>query len=361
MKKIFSIAALAAVTLFAASCVKSNVGTSDEVGNTGITVKISGPAATRAVLDAGSTNLAPEIDETLESYIYVVQGDGGAVLHFEALDVDEAMTPGTGQKLADGDKIFPTNAEVYILANIPADVTIPGDNFASMADIAATESLIIMDSGTNSDWQKPAMANQSGDSKPIVPLDAANNEYQVSIDITPLYGRIELHGVEGGASIDKFTITGVYVDDYFRSFNMIGQGTGDLNSKGQDPVFTGWWGDPCNLTWDRSASTDLVVPATDKVWAFHFGGGSIVRFILAVKDVEYNDAEPDPINPRETEGFVTVKGYNVNAPFTRGNIYVVESLSFNKVGKLPNDELVGITANVKIKNWNVVPVNPSTK
>ncbi len=369
MKKLFLLAALAAMAF--ASCEK---GPKVPAGQASITIKIAGESATRAY----SAPVSDFIPEITTGYIYVVEGT--TILHSETL----TARPGTaGQTLADG-RLFPATSQIYVLANVPSDVT-GYTEFGSFTDIQNAVSEISYSAPRNTDYKHPAMGNKDG--LLVGVTETSEGVAEVEVSIAPLYARIELAGVKAGEWIQRFKVTGVWLDDYNTSFSMTGVGK-TLKSMGQDVsvLNSTWFGDmtPAAALSDGGwaswsilddASRQNSVKPTEGIWAYHVGGGSTARFIIELTDVyAYPPMDPEDLSQgpnsmgqatliQNGEGgntvYITVSGYGAFAgPFKPGNIYQVSTIEFNEVGDMPNDEGVTITATIKVIPWNPVPLTP---
>ncbi len=225
MKKLFFAAAAAAMVM-GVSCTEST----PDNGNASITVRISGPSSsTRAIETPADENPAPMIDENGTHFVYVISG--GTIVHSEPLT---AITEGSVQPLAGGAKQFSPNSQVYILANIPANTTGGNPaNFGSMTSIENAVSAISYAPGDshNTSYEYPAMGNYKG----IAAAIGSPNESGVAtaaVSLEPLFARVELQGIEGGEWIKSFTVKNVYIDEYYSSFSMTGEGS-VIHSMGQ--------------------------------------------------------------------------------------------------------------------------------
>lgn len=364
MKKHFLLAATAAMALIV-SCMPE---TSDD-GKASITVKIAGSSSQTRLPEAPATDLAPTINPGGTHYVYVLTS--GTVVHSEPLTVTEE---GQEQALAGGEKRFDRNSSVYILANIPENVTGTPSSYGSMSAISEAVSAISYLSGgeANLDYTQPAMGNATGTAAQIGQADISGVA-TVEVALSPLFSRVELQGIIGGPWVKSFTVKGVYLDDYYSSYSMTGAGS-VLNSLGQaSTIPDSQFGDQVadgNGAWE--VGNGPVTAAEDKVWAYHVGAGSLVRIIVALDDViiykgkDDGDGNTIPDTTQmedQVDGkFVTVTGYSRPnfTTFERGYIYSVSPITFDQVGEI-NDDMVAITAEVSVKKWVKVSLDPITE
>lgn len=398
MKKLSILAALAAVAM--TSCLKGQE-TADPNPEVKIVVKINGGEQTRAEGVAAGTALMPAISNPGMHWIYILD-DANTVLHSEELDVTASQST-EGQEISGGDK-FPIASKVYILANIPDNLSngtssITPAGLSDWNQIQAAQSAIVygatMAAGRNVDYEHPAMANESGAAASLNPYDDydANGNpttAEANVGITPLYARIELAGVKGDKFVENFNVEAVYLDNYYSAFTMTGVGVGQLNKAGQQITFPAdWFGDVYSTplpatTGDRTTGTGVVAPTTgtDSRWVYHVGPGEFANFIVKLSGVTVFPADssdpttPDasavavtPISDSDENGnwWITTTGYtgeNSTFKFQRGYIYEVSPIVFSGAGEgavladTPNPVGVSITAKVTVKPWNTYQITP---
>ncbi len=376
MKKLFLIAAAAAMVMV--SCDKGP-GTGSSEGDTRVVVKISGAQpSTRMVGGAAASNLTPTLET---AYVYVI-GTDDAVVFGEDLVVGDAT--GAGHMIGDG-MLFSPDVRIFILGNWPSDV-IPA-NLNSLADIEAKTSAV----SNNVNYLKPAMSNYNTATKSSAPVaivaDVDAGTATVTVPISPLYSRLELGQIKGGAHVVSFKVAGVYVNNYYSDFTMTGVGKNIYNHVDGSTDFTGVMGDTAG--WVAPASspntpdTAIAKPGATSVWAYHVGAGSAATFIIKMTDIlilevvkpadENGDGEElatVPTTPKKpgstddmTEAYITVTGYSdlSTGVFERGMIYTVTSLEFDHVQLAetpPVDPLVTIEAKVTINPWGTKTITP---
>ncbi len=329
MKRLFILAASAAMLMV--SCDRSPVSIPE--GQTSIVVKISGPGGGTRFSDTPATTSTTSVSITGgRNYVYVVEGS--TITWQEALT---AVPGGAGQTLAStageggGQRYFPKTAKIYILANIPASILAP-ESFTTMTDIE--EAIVAISTTALSDYTKPAMGNVGGTPKSLDEVlgeGTATPTATANVTISPLFTRVELAGVNGGTRMASFTLAGVYLNNYHSSYSMTGAGS-ELKDSGKSTTFNlaSWLGDEPGASWSSDADNvtdqETIVPAEDKVWAYHVGAGTLVKVILHLTDpmvyeidTPASGEEPEKLRTEATalkidgnpvtEAFLTVSNY----------------------------------------------------
>jgi hypothetical protein len=345
MRKLFLMAAAAAMVLFTASCSKENNGTGKET--TQLSIKISGVIASRAVEAPGST--AVGTIQLTNGQIFVIN-PMGAVTYSEVLNVSQAT--GAGQTLSSQ---VAADSRVFIVGNIPAGETGAVAALANFAAIEAYTSLMT----TQSNYREAALSNSDGQPAAIgTPVSGVSS---VSVSIKPLISRIELVQVRGGANITAFTVTGVYADDYYPSFTYAGGFSGTMFSQNQNTTFAGI-GDPGS--WAAASSPLIAAPASPNVWAHNVASGGVTRLIIVLEGVQYNDSGA-LVDLTGTTYYLTVSGYNNlgSTVFERGKIYRIggaNGITFNPddLGLVPNPVDIDLIVNVLVEEWVLVTPDP---
>lgn len=336
--------AAAMVALVLTSCSKVKP---EDSKTTQLSIKVSGVVKSlKSVEDPAKTD-AGTIQLT-DGYIFVFNPLGALTLG-EALNVTAATT--TGQVLS---APVPSDSRVYLIGNLPAGFT--PSAITSQAELEAINTLI----GTQTDYTKATLANVSGKPDTFTPVgDVAT----LNVSLSPVVSRLELTQVKGAAApaageafITEFTVTGVFVDDYYPSFNFIAQGTGTMFSQGKSTTFTGI-GDTGSWVAD---ATPIATPGTGKVWAHNLAARGVGRFILRLENVKYDDGTgsiTDIAEPR----YVTVKSYSNlgSLGFERGKIYRIGgangiSILPGDLALTPNPSNIDLTVEVTIVEWVLV-------
>lgn len=353
-----TLAAAAALTMGVTSCSKDDNGGAGQGDKTPtqLSIKLSGviqsAPGTKAIEGQGLT--APGTIQLTSGHIFVID-PLGAVIGNEALNVSQATSP-TGQ-LFTGQ--VPSDSRVYIVGNIPSADQATIAALGSFSAIQAATSLMT----TQTDYDEAALANSDGAPASIT-VNASNNTATVNVSIKPLISRMELVQVKGGTSIKAFDVTGVYVDDYYPSFNYAGGHSGAIVSNNQGTTFAGL-GDAS--TW---SATDAVTPGTfiadpqtsgnGDVWAYQVASGALPRFIIELDNIEYEDALNNTVT-LSGKHYLTVKSYTSlgSATFERGKIYRIgaaNGITFdeNDITITPNQVDVDLTVEVSIEEWVLV-------
>ncbi|MDR2894146.1 MAG: hypothetical protein LBU97_01635, partial [Alistipes sp.] len=286
MRKLFLMAA-AAATLFV-SCETSGGGGSEvEIGPTRLTIKL--PAARTASRGGAAPDNANQTRATeapgsegvlslTDGHIFVMDGSTGEVILQEPLDMDGAVDAGGAFTHilggAETPAEVPSDALVYVIGNVPGDVNVGG--MESWSDISAAVSSM----AGNSDYATAAMANSTGAGEAIT--IAADGLAEASIELTPLFSRLELHSVTGGENIVSFTVSGVFVYDYDTAFTMTGAPAGTHRPLSQN--VTGNMGNTGN--WE-SGDDKVATAGGGSVWAYHVPSAGLPRFVIRLSDLVY--------------------------------------------------------------------------
>ncbi len=389
MNKLFLIAATAAL-FFATGCERTN---SIPAGQSRIVVKLNGvkaPTPTRNVeapADASGTDDEAQSEATLETaWVFVISEAEGVFC--EQIDniadaVANGFTIGEGKGTSGdyNDKLFPSDSRVYILGNVPSDVD--PESLTSWTDIEEAVSVISYTDGEqlNVDFTKPAMANADGKPAELKNVEPKEHTADVEIALSPLYSRVELHKITGKSHIVDFDVAGVYINNYYRAFDMTGAGYADEDDEdlkffvhpAGSTTFDGW-GDTDG--WESSTGTKsgngvqpratVNGPDDGKVWAYNVGSGSVVTFIIELTNVRYYAEDEDTHDFDESPStysekmYLNVVGYTgLVGKFERGNIYRIEDLQFD-VTDLTEDPVTGVSieASVNVLNWKVKALSP---
>lgn len=364
MKKFFLMAATAATTLFAACSTNDEGVVKPEAGMANVTINISGvqAAQTRALDALGETGKL-----TLSNgYILVING-ADQVSYKEMLSITPLTAGATAVTQTLAQKV-PTDSRIYILGNIPSDINV--DTMFTLASIEDAVSAI----ANNTSYTGAVLANSTGAVAPLSDIDTTAGTAKCVIHLSPLFSRMELVKVVGGEHITGFTVAGVYVDDYFASFNMMGGAEGTQWSQGTSKDFTQATTDKMSTvgTWAATkVGTEWIsAPASGQIWANHMAASGLPRFIIHLKNITYLAERPgDPGNydvPATVAGdrYLTVTGYDeALTNFVRGKIYRVGSTAGIKfelkdLGQTPNPTDVNVTATVDVIDWMIETLTP---
>jgi hypothetical protein len=219
-------------------------------------------------------------------------------------------------------------------------------------------------------YQEAMVANTTGapvniaTSTPGTP-GATPGTATANVNIAPLYSRIELVKVVGGPTVQSFTVTGVFVDNYFSRFTLTGNAAGPIKYQRQSTE----WGDNIGDTgsWPSTGATGNTVSqppiptggTANDVWAYHVASADMPRLIIRVESML--PAAPQAVS------YLTVTSWNgVGANrFERGQIYRIGNtvnntgalmIDPNKLAPVPNADYVNVTVNVTVDNWQIVPI-----
>jgi hypothetical protein len=379
MKKILLFAAAAAMAF--TSCIEGG-GTVIPEGETTITVKIAGlhNVETRAIESPASDNTSTPLlnaASVKNGWVYVLDPNGNVVGN-EELEIPQ---PDAGQEIEDG-RTFDKSSVVYILANYPANLTnalgesVTPASLTTLEAIKAAQAQIVYDATTpanshNTNYLEPAMANVDGVPSELEAPQGGTATAQVTI--APLFARVELAGLTGtGAQLYNYEVAGVYLDNYYSAFSMSGEGVGEKHSAGNEDNFpAGWIGDV--YTTPVASNGKGYTPGTNQVWAYHAGAATLVpNFIVKLVNVNYyaytdqsHTTLEDELTKDENPLYLYVRGFtksgaDFTGPFETGKIYKIGKISFlyENLTVTINPNLVSVTAEVEVKDWEIVNLVP---
>jgi hypothetical protein len=277
-------------------------------------------------------------------HIFVID-PAGTVISGAAMNV-AAATSATGQTITTP---VATNSRVYVLGNIPNGVDVTTlTTFERIRQTAVTIS-----TSQQNNYRQAAMANVSGQPANVTVTGTTGN---VTVEISPLFSRMELNEVRGGATITGFTVTGVFVDSYFPSFTLTGDSSGSIRYQSQSTNFAGVMGDTGNWVATGAAGNMVAVPATGQVWAYHTASADVPRFIVRLENITSSSTTITGTR------YITVTGYTglSSNRFERGRIYQVPTITFNEtqLATTPNPTHVPITVVVRQVDWIPTALTP---
>ena len=344
--------AVAAFIVSFTSCTKENAGVKSSDEMTQLSVRIHGAVSTRAVELSGS-NVAGtiQIPSGGNHSIFVISPQGN-VIEYVDLDADEVLSA-SGQVLPVSVR---ADSRVYIICNIPNDDAATIQALTTFGAIQSAISAI----ATQTDYTEVTLANVTG-----VPVGftAINGEATVNITIGPLVSRLELVKVQAavnsvGDIISTFSVTGVYVDDYYPEFTYTGGGSGTPFTQGQSTEFYGI-GDAGD--WIASGTPLAAMPDDNKIWAHQVVSKGVPRFIIRLEDVKYIPNGGSEIALSDTY-YLTVKGYTFGGnPVTnleRGKIYRIGAnngitFTYDDLSLTPNPVDINLNVMVSIQEWMI--------
>jgi hypothetical protein len=348
-----------------------------EAVSTTLSLRVSGSiSSTRGT---GSVE-EPGINEVntiqLENGHIILLSDQNSMIAHTALVVDEVR--GAGQTIQN----VPSDARVYIIGNIPANVdfvgalTNPSNGLNSLASIRAFTASM----ASQGDYTTTVLSNFNNQSAPIV-LDPADDELSsVVVSINPAISRLELHQIYAKQEADSkgimtgYTVTGVFLDDYHEYFTFGGGAFGNPIRILQNPDnfkigLPGTWKAAWTMPFPGASLGNAWVstPTGDNAWTFNVAaqGVYVPRLVIRLEDIEYTDNNDDP-QTIDGIGYVTITGYsNASGTFTtfeRGRIYRIgaeRGFTFGPadIHKEPNPEGIRLDVTVNIMEWILEDLN----
>ncbi|MDR0332995.1 MAG: hypothetical protein LBI15_05970 [Dysgonamonadaceae bacterium] len=333
-----------------------------ESQETAVAISLLG-AKNRAVQTPGTEAVA-QLDGS--GHIYVLN-------HLGDVEYEEAFTAAiltsAGQQL--NPKVLNSNS-IYIIANIPTGLAGAAANLSTLDEIKAFNALIT----TQLDYKEAALANV--DAKPVLIGDPSHTKtgdvVRMLVQINPVISRMELAAV--GTSddrIESFTVTGVYVDSYYRQFNFGGSfdvaagkyeqySSKDFSAYGTpmgqwhaNTRVGGWISEEISGRQVAHPRADIAVA---QHWAHNVVAGYLPRFIIEVDNVKVDETKVEPVVGKR---YITISGYKGLSAFQRGRIYVVGGSGLNggidfeleDLKEIPNPEEVTVIVDVEVIKWEV--------
>jgi hypothetical protein len=352
MKKIL-LASIALSAMAFASCSQSG---SEESGQPSepletlvVKLDMEEAPATRMITAPGTTGQLKLND----GHIFIINGAGSVVQHV-TLDV-AAATSAAGQTIATP---VSSASRVYILGNVPASVNAASIN--SWDQIQTT--VVNFQSAGQTDYTKALLANADGQAASITTNTSVTPATgSVTVQLSPLYSRMELAQVSGGPNIVSFTVTGVYVDRYYNAFTLTGNSSGTVWNQSTNTDFTGNIGDTGSWASTGAQGSAVANPGTGQSWTYHMAAADVPRFIVKIENLVYmnNGQQTTVTAPR----YITVSGYSGTTitKFERGKIYQIANLQFNEnnAATTPNPQNVVLNVKTQVVDWVPTPLTPT--
>ena len=348
MKKIL-FAAIAMCVVAFASCTNTTGGGEELPENVALTIRLQAPASTQEPATRMVTTPAAPGQLTISNGHIFVLDQSGTVVANMPMNVAQA-TGATGQAVG----TVATNSRVYVLANVPAGVEPATLNTWDRI----RQTTVTISASQQNNHANAALANVSGQPAAITVTGAgAAATGSATVEVNPLFSRMELTNVVGTGAITAYTVAGVYIDSYFDSFNLDGSPSGQIHYQAQSTNLAGWRGD--TGTWAATGTPGNLTasPGAGQVWAQHVASADLPRFILRLTGVSTT------AGPQAGDRYVTVTGYTgAGAParFERGRIYQVGTITFNEnnLAMTPNSTYVPLNVMVRMVDWVPVQLTP---
>lgn len=354
MKKNLFLLAFTAMIMLATSCQRGGEGDSDLKPDKDLKVRIANVGVKKRSIDTPAQ--ASQI--TLENGIIFVLNSKGDVTYKEAINTTQIT--GVGQVLAQ--QVAKTD-KVYIVANLTEALTTKLNTAANLTLTKINEELLSIASTVGADYTKATLANSDAQSKAII-VSSTDATATVSVNISPVYSRIELASVEGSAGTDNtlssFDVMGVYVTDYHMQYTLGGLFGGSIYEQKQSLDFSnvdnamkneGVWSSAATGT----ADVYSVIPEAGKSWVYNSPAGGLPRLIVKLKNIvgEMGGLALDPTN----EYYLSLTSYSKSGvaitKMERAKVYRLEKIAFdlNQIAEKPNEDQVTLTVKVTVVDW----------
>lgn len=359
MKKILAFAAAAA--LLFTSCIVGGDETERNAakGKTRLTVTIAGtsvPGATRAVLEApgeeGEKNDLNDVTIFIldpDGYVIAAQAYDAASVTAAAEAADDA--PGAGADGTNGwlfefGESIPKDSEVFIVGNVPAASQAALVKRQTLAQIIASYSPVSSFAAVG-DYLESTVANEAGEPVAITEgtvvdgIDNADGTAELAVTLVPVISRLELASVESAGIITGFTVSAIYLFDYYPNYTYGSSYNGAKQTLAEGDDFND---DPDIALSGKIVIDDDVVaqqvggtgiysakPANGEVWAFNVAAGS--KPMLVVELTALTSSYDEPGNPSiqpAAKRYLRMTGYkSVPGNFAPATIYRIPAIKFD--------------------------------
>ncbi len=339
----------------------------DPVCTVDLSIKLDGaPTRVTRAVEAGAQTTGVSIQTGSNSLIFVADADGAIV---QTVEVSNDATSENGQSLPNP---VAETSQIYVLANIPDDQIAAFKAFRTLSAVMQATSTIESQEGRFN--TNPAMANKSG----AVPATSVGSSGVLSVTVEPLYARVEIASIEvkadaAGNEITDFTVTGVFVDNYYESFTWTGGAAGEAVSKlgsfDEDPAATvldAWEADYMKDegSWAANESQKAIPDGgANNVWGYNVATGDQVPVVIVrIEGITYEDASGTALTAGGAR-YLTVTGFKDVSAISKGEVYRLGgskpfAFSFSNLGTKPYEEATAMTVHVDVEQWNVVDYEP---
>lgn len=366
MKKLILMAAAAAMTL--AGCEKKGpqTGTTTGNGDNTLVVKIENTVGNGLTRSDEAAYTANQITLS-NAHIYIFNAAGEVMSQSKSLTAAELTAKEVTIEGVNADD------QLFIVANYPttgSTAFTPTDYTTKTAVLAASSTIKYDGTPVNTNYKKPFMANFDGNAVNLADYTATGDPKTITAEVklSPLYARFEIAQITGPSSMGNsttsgFTVTGVYMDNYYPGFTMAGGSNGTLFAQSKTtPITLNGIGDPGSWAAEIGVGPKSVTPATPgNVWAYHVGPGTAIpQIIVRLDELVGNDNYT--ANPVQ---YLTVTGYQKDGaafagPIERGMIYKISDIVFTEdnLNGTPVDNSVNVTATITVTDWSEVALTP---
>jgi len=374
MKKL-CVSLMALVAVFFVSCSTETDIIEENDGGKDVTLTISTSPLTKS-LDASQVGLPAPIDNTKELIVYFMDATPKTVASYKLTDDQiTAVKSDAGLKFTNLD---PSVVNVYVVANVPS-TTLPATEPETTLTAVNATVMNIADQ-QKKDAASVVLANTDKTVVGLTDLNSTasngNKNYKAPIELTPIVSRIQIAkiSVDEDATITSFKLLGIYIDNFYTTMS-IGGTLGATKEKASSPgtfISTSAPYSTINL-YDENTTTGLVqnpFESTSKVYGYQFfptnaGLSTVPYIILKLTNVEKSSTATRDISASTTY-YIAVKAYKEETTsagitaFLPGKIYIIANIPVSEKNLVtdPTQNLINVTVNVTIKNWDGVALNP---
>ncbi len=180
---------------------------------------------------------------------------------------------------------------------------------------------------TQQDYNHATMANENG--SPVDVVSTGPSSTHVSVNVSPVISRLELHALEGTGQIKGYSVTGVFLTEFYSAYTYGGGSYGSPISNTTLATNDGMTGDdmayPAIALETAPASGIMRAEMTgNRIWAYNIAAKSLPLLIIRLENVMIGSTlNPGPM-------YLNVSGYGGTAEFAAGKIYRIPALRFNE-------------------------------
>lgn len=352
--KFFAVA-LAAMTIF--SCSKENTNETERQNGTKtmeITIaKSHVNPSSRAIQDPSASNYKTPINGDITVFFFASNDAEAPLLDRQTV----SMTSSVDNYKGTATNVPSTSRYVYVVANtVPAATTIGA---TKLKDVRNQE-LQIVNSADFQDITKIPMTNATNDAQAFT--DVTTPLMKVTVQIAPVMARIEVASTSSKADITAFDLVAVYMNGYYPSFTLGGEGAGTfvdhVKSNADLANAAAWTFD--NYAGGLTQQTSYNAGA-GKVWAYMMApaeAGKLPTIVLQLDNVLVN-------GNTHNLNYITVKTFkkadqSLITTLDRNTIYKVTDISFSEDDTTvdPNQDKVSVEVTVEVLEWVEMTVEP---
>lgn len=258
-------------------------------------------------------------------------------------------------------KVKSTANRVYVLGNVPSEITIP--SAGKLNPVISSFETNLITSSNQSNIQNAYLAG----SQFFTPNPTVNF---VTINIKPLVSRIEIKGIKAAGNITGFKVKGIYIDRTLKFVNLAGSSNGSYftaNSTDFQPTVPVVYNEfPFLMDYDAAglatSVSNVAKPTASNVWAYNIlpNYGQSPRIIIRLEEVTYVGGSFNSPMFLTINGLKTESGMPVTVNF--GKIYNLDETNLifteENLSSLPNLLPISVSPTILPLPWTTENVKP---